>query len=135
MQRKRPDLLQMSRQSRNVVPVLLGVAGLVLKGQYSGPYRDLVHSYGGNLAASFAAYFLATRVTMRSNHSRALAVGLSVAVVELFEVCDGFGVMSNVYDRVDLAANAVGIALALALDALMERISSGKSNRRKRLGT
>jgi hypothetical protein len=34
---------------------LLGIAALVLKGHYSGPYREAVHSYGGNIAASFAA--------------------------------------------------------------------------------
>ncbi len=124
--------------ARNVLFVLLGVAGLVLKGRYSGPASDLVHSYGGNIAASFAAYFWAKLVTATfvvrfladgahrdqvapSNLPRVLAAGLALLLVQLFEVFDGFGLMSNVYDRLDLAANTVGIAIAFAVDAVVER--------------
>ena len=108
----------MSAKARNVAFVLLGVAGLVLKGQSSGPYRDVVHSYGGNVTASFAVYFLATRYP---GLSRALTAGLALAVVELFEALNGFGIMHNVYDPVDLWANAVGVALALTVDAVAGR--------------
>jgi hypothetical protein len=52
-----------------------------------------------------------------------LTTGLALAVVELFEALNGFGVMTNVYDQVDLAANAAGIALALALDSVTSGIS------------
>ncbi|MFB3854434.1 MAG: hypothetical protein ACE148_11495 [Vicinamibacterales bacterium] len=106
--------------------VLFGVAGLVVKGSYAGPFSDLVHSYGGNVAVSFAAYFLAANVAMHSDQARLVAVGLSLAAVELFEVFDGFGVMSNVYDRVDLAANAAGIAVALALDTIIGPPGAGE---------
>jgi hypothetical protein len=47
-------------------------------------------------------------------------------VVELFEASNGFGVMTNVYDQVDFAANVVGIALALTVDI----VTSGTSRRR-----
>ncbi len=124
--------------ARNVLFVLLGVAGLVLKGRYSGHASELVHSYGGNVAASFAAYFWAKLVTATfvvrfladgahrdqvapSNLPRVLAAGLALLLVQLFEVFDGFGLMSNVYDRLDLAANTVGIAMAFAVDAVVER--------------
>jgi len=123
---------QVSTRARSVALVLLGAAALVLKGQYSGPGLDLVHGYGGNVAASFAVYFLARLVTIRSSHPRAWAAGLALGAVELFEVLDGFGVMSNVYDRWDLAANAAGIGLAAALDAVIERISRGTSDRQPR---
>ncbi len=120
--------------ARNVLFVLLGVAGLVLKGRYSGHASELVHSYGGNVAASFAAYFWAKLVTVtvavrfladgahreqvaRSSLPAVLAAGLALLLVQLFEVFDGFGLMSNVYDRLDLAANTVGIAMAFAVDA------------------
>ena len=111
----------MSASARNVLFVLLGVAGLVLKSQYSGPYQDVVQSYGGNVAATFAVYFLAKRVTTRSNLPRASAAALAFMVVQLFEVLDGFGVMANVYDPVDFVANSAGIALAVAFDALASR--------------
>jgi hypothetical protein len=117
----------MSSRARDVLFVLLGVGGLVFKGQYSGPADDLVHSYGGNVAASFAVYFLAKRVTVRSDMPRASAAGLALMVVQLFEVLDGLGVMTNVYDRLDLAANTAGIVLALTLDVVVSRMSGGRS--------
>jgi hypothetical protein len=119
----------MSRRAPDVLFVLLGVAGLLLKGQYSGPAHDLVHSYGGNVAASFAVYFLAKRVTIRSSFPRAFAAGLALVAVQLFEVVDGFGLMSNVYDRFDFAANTTGIAIAVTLDVIVKRTSRGKSKR------
>ena len=119
----------MSRRAQDVLCVLLGVGGLVLKGQYSGPADELVQSYGGNVAASFAVYFLAKRVTARSNLPHASAAALAFMVVQLFEVLDGFGLMKNVYDRLDLAANTAGIALAITLDVILMRISGGRSAR------
>ncbi len=111
----------MSVKSRNVFLVLLGVAGLVLKGRYSGPYAEAVHSYGGNLAASFAVYFVVCQLPFPTGFRRALTAGVAMVVVELFEALNGFGVMTNVYDPVDFAANAVGIALALTVDAVANR--------------
>jgi threonine/homoserine efflux transporter RhtA len=123
----------MSRRAQDVLFVLLGVGGLVLKGQYSGPADDLVHSYGGNVAASFAVYFLAKRVTARSNVPRASAAALAFAVVQLFEVLDGFGLMENVYDRLDLAANTAGIVFAITLDVVVTRMS-GQVGTSRRIG-
>jgi len=117
----------MSRRVQEVFFVLLGVGGLVLKGQYSGPADALVHNYGGNIAASFAVYFLAKRVTARSNLPRTAAAALAFTVVQLFEVLDGFGLMTNVYDRLDLAANTAGIILAITLDAVVERMGGRRS--------
>ncbi len=119
----------MSRRALDVLLVLLGVGGLLLKGRYSGPAHDLVHSYAGNVAASFAVYFLAKRVTARSKLPRASAAAVAFVVVQLFELLDGFGVMKNVYDRFDLAANSVGIALAITVDIVVERMSGGRSAR------
>jgi hypothetical protein len=48
----------MRAKTRNVFFALLGVAGLVLEGHYRGPYQQAVHSYGGNIAASFAVYYI-----------------------------------------------------------------------------
>ena len=41
--------------------------------------------------------------------------------VEVFEVTDWFAVMANVFDPVDLLANAAGIVAALALDLAVTR--------------
>ena len=125
----------MSRRAQDVFFVLLGVGALVFKGQYSGPPDDLVHSYGGNVAASFAVYFLGKRVTAGWNLPRASAAGLALMVVQLFELLDGFGVMKNVYDRLDFVANTAGIVLAISLDAVITRMSAGRSARRKRSNT
>ncbi|MGE5357519.1 MAG: hypothetical protein ACM3NQ_00765 [Bacteroidales bacterium] len=126
--------------ARNVLFLLVGAGGLVLKGWYSGPADDLIHSYGGNVAASFAVYFWGKLVTVplgarfvadrahrehvsSPNLPRVLAAGLALLVVQLFEVFDGFGLMANVYDRLDLAANTVGVAIAFALDVAVQGLS------------
>ncbi len=101
----------------------------MLKGHYAGPADELVQSYGGNVAASFAVYFLARRVTARSHLPRASAAALAFMVVQLFEVLDGFGLMKNVYDRLDLVANTAGIALAITLDVIVRRMSGARSAR------
>lgn len=105
-------------KARNVFFVLLGVAALVLKRHYSGPFVEIVHSYGGNIAASFAVYFVVRILTSDWRYGSLVTAGMALLVVELFEAADGFGVMTNVYDPVDFAANAVGVALALVLDTL-----------------
>ena len=105
-------------KARNVFFVLLGVAALVLKRHYSGPFVEIVHSYAGNIAASFAVYFVVRISTSGWRYGRLVAAGIALLVVELFEAADGFGVMTNVYDPVDFVANAVGVVLALVLDTL-----------------
>jgi hypothetical protein len=103
------------------------VFGLLLKGRYSGPYVDLVRSYGGNVVVSSSVYFLLTRLPIRHRLKRLMTAGLGLATVELFEATDGFGVMSNTYDPVDFLANAAGIGVALLVDVLASR--TGDSER------
>ena len=112
----------MRAKTRNVFFALLGVAGLVLEGHYRGPYQQAVHSYGGNIAALFAVYYVVALLALPPRFGKLLTAGLTLAVVELFEASNGFGVMTNVYDPVDFAANAVGVALALAVDIVTEGI-------------
>jgi hypothetical protein len=101
---------------RHVGLILLGVAVLLLKGHYAGLLDEAVRSYAGNLAVSFAVYFLALQVTVYPGFRRLVAAGLAFVVVTLFELFDGFGVMSNVYDPLDFISNAAGVLLALAID-------------------
>jgi len=106
-------------KARNVFFVLLGVAALVLKRHYFGPFVEIIHSYGGNVSASFAVYFVVRISTSGWRYGMLVTVGIALLVVELFEATNGFGVMTNVYDPVDFVANAVGVGLALGLDALV----------------
>ena len=119
----------MRAKARNVFFALLGAAALVLKGHYSGPYSETVHSYGGNIVASFAVYYVVALLPLPPRFRKLLTAGLALVVVELFEALNGFGVMTNVYDRVDFAANAVGVALALAVDIVTSGIRCGPSHR------
>jgi hypothetical protein len=48
---------------------------------------------------------------------------IALLIVELFEATDGFGVMTNTYDRFDFLANALGVALGVAVDLTASRIS------------
>jgi hypothetical protein len=110
----------MTAKVRNVVCVLLGVAVFMLKRHYSGPFDEMVHGYAGNISVSFALYFVAVNLPLRSTYKRLLTAGLVLAAVELFEALDGFGVMTNTYDPFDFLANAVGIAFAWAVDTMLE---------------
>ncbi len=96
--------------------MLIGVAALVLKRHYVGPGAQAVHNYGGNIAASFAVYFLFLRLSVPTAFKKPVAAALALATVESFEVFDGFGVMTNTYDPFDFLANGLGVALALAVD-------------------
>lgn len=110
---------------RRAVPlIILGVAVLCLKPIYQGPYSYLVQSYLGNVSASFAVYFLATIASARAGKARFLSALSSLLVVEAFELSDGFGVMSNVYDPWDLLANAAGVSLAFGLDTRLAKLGT-----------
>ncbi len=103
---------------RAVLFVLAGVALLVLKPLYRGPHAELVMSYLGNVSVSFAVYFLGTIAAGRLARPRVFAAASALLAVEGFEITDGFGFMSNVYDPWDLVANVCGVALGLAVDTL-----------------
>src|SRR5512147_1725080 len=106
-------------KARNVFFVLLGVAALVLKGHYFGPFVEIIHSYGGNISASFAVYFVVGILTSGWPYMMPVTGGIALLVVELFEATNGFGVMTNVYNPADFVANVVGVGLALMLDTLV----------------
>ena len=102
--------------------VFSGAGALLLKHAYHGPMQELVLSYGGNFAASFAVYFLAAVGASGFGLGRLAAAGAALAAVEAFEITDGFfGAMSNTFDPFDLLANAVGIGAALAVDLALRR--------------
>lgn len=105
----------------SVLLALVGVAALVLKPLYGGPLADAVYSYGGNFAVSFALYFVAKLPLSQYAHGRAASALAALVAVELFEATDGFGVMANVYDRGDFAANAAGVAFGLLVDLALSR--------------
>lgn len=111
----RPNLRQ-----RDITMVLIGVLGLLLKSWFSAPLPELVYNHLGNFSVSYAIYFLAL-LAAQGRWGRLPAAAMALAVVEAFELTNGFGVMANVYDPWDLLANALGIALALGMDALSAR--------------
>jgi len=112
-----------SERTRNTVFTLLGAAGLVLKRRYSDSLSDVALSYGGNVAASFSVYFIVRLLVARARLNRAASAIMALLVVELFEATNGFGVMMNVYDPLDLLANALAVALAVAVDVVASRVS------------
>ena len=112
-------------KARNVVFALLGAAGLLLKHAYAGPLEQVVQAYGGNFVASFGLYFAAVSATGGLRHPATTAASLTLAAVTAFELADGFGIMANVYDPIDLAANAAGIAAAIGVDLLTRRSFGG----------
>lgn len=118
----------MGEKTRNVLFVFLGVTGLLLNRHYSGPYQDIVACYGGNLCASFAVYFILSNLSFQIKGKRLWTAGMALAIVELFEVTNGFGIMTNTFDQMDLFANTIGVALALLVDTAASRSIRRKSN-------
>ena len=104
------------RRIFSVVQVLVGVTGLLLKPHYRGPAETLVHSYLGNVSASFAVFFIVSLPLPVARRPAWVAAAIALLVVQAFEVTDGFGLMTNTYDPRDLVANAVGVALAWLVD-------------------
>ena len=116
-------MLNATTKLRNVLFDLLGVGVLLLKGSYAGPMQDLVRSYAGNVFVSFALYFVSSFAVRDRRHARLLEALIALVAVTSFELTDGFGFMANVYDPVDLLANAAGIGLAVGVDVLTARLA------------
>jgi len=112
---------------RNVVMVLVGVAGLLSKSWFHDSIGNLAHAYLGNVAASFAVFFLVSLAPVPKLH-RVWIVVVALAIVEAFELTNGFGVMTNVYDPFDYLANSFGISLAFCADLAFTRIMQARSS-------
>jgi len=104
---------------RNMFFIFLGVAVFLVKGWYSGPLDEIVHAYAGNLSVSFAVYFNFANLEFPQRFKTVLAAAGALAVVDLFEAFDGFGIMLNTYDPIDFLVNSVGISVAFLLDSKM----------------
>lgn len=104
-------------RTHDVLLVLAGMVGLLAKKWLAPALGGLTLSYFGNLAASFSVYFL-VRMALGAKFGRLAVAGIALAVVETFELTNGFGVMSNVYDPFDYPANALGIAAAILVDMI-----------------
>jgi hypothetical protein len=109
------------RRVFGVAMVFVGVCGLLVKPHYRGAAETLVHSYLGNVSASFAVFFIVGMPPPMACRPSWVAGVVALLVVQGFEVTDGFGLMSNTYDPWDLVANLVGVALAWAVDSCRRR--------------
>ena len=110
---------------RNVTVALIGAAALVLKHSYAGAGERAVNAHAGNFVVSFALYFAFLGAVLRFRYPRLLAALVVFVVVTAFEVTNGFGVMANVYDPFDIAANAAGIGFAVLIDIVSWRVLAG----------
>jgi len=109
---------------RNVLFILLGVLVLLLKQSYNGSDQEIVKSYSGNLSISFAVYFIICFSSDHWKQNKLITAIISLTIVELFEITNGFGIMTNTYDAIDLFVNIIGVILALAVDQLLTRNNS-----------
>lgn len=96
---------------------------LILKQKYNGPYPEIIKSYLGNFSVSFAVYFIVQFIDHLWKTKKVITALIAIVVVSLFEFTDGFGVMTNVYDKIDLLVNFGGVLLALVLDRFTTRFT------------
>jgi hypothetical protein len=111
---------------RNVAMVLVGVAALLCKSWFRDSIGSLAYAYLGNLSASFAVFFLIAIAAPHRLH-RIWITAIALAIVEAFELTNGFGVMTNVYDPFDYLANGLGVVLAFCVDLVSARIMQARS--------
>jgi hypothetical protein len=102
--------------------VLVGVIGLVTKPRWGGAIGDLIWSYWGNVSVSFSVFFIVGLIPQFRKLGGFTIAIIALVIVELFELTNGFGVMSNVYDPMDMLANVVGVGIALSADIAWARI-------------
>ena len=107
----------------SVAMALLGTVGLILKSHLNDDLGFHLWSYGGNVTVSFAVYFVVGLLPQIRSYGKLAIAGAALLVAETFELADGFGVMSNVYDPVDLMANLLGVGLAFAVESLAHRFT------------
>jgi hypothetical protein len=115
----RNSMLREKHKVRNVLFILLGVLVLLLKQIYNGPGLEIVKSYSGNLSISFAVYFLISFSSDHWKQNKLISAVISLTIVELFEITNGFGIMTNTYDTIDLFVNLIGVISALVLDKIL----------------
>ena len=125
---KEPFKMLIRSRARDLVFILLGILVLVMKRQLAQLGGVAVRDYGGNIAASFAAFFLLKLPAIPSGFRLAIAAASSLLVTELFEATSGFGFMSNTYDPGDYLANAIGVGLALGVEAIMLLVSRPRAS-------
>lgn len=113
---------------RNVAMVLVGVAALLSKSWFRESIGSLAYAYLGNLSASFAVFFVVALAATPWLH-RLWIAAITLAIVEAFELTNGFGVMANVYDPLDYLANSLGVALAFCVDLALARLIQASSPR------
>jgi hypothetical protein len=109
------------RRKWNVFMVLVGVASLLMKSWFSDFMGEFAYSYLGNMTVSLAVYFLVLIAAGARLKGIAIAI-IVLLIVEIFELTDGFGIMTNVYDPFDYLANALGVALAYFIDVVIARV-------------
>lgn len=107
------------QRAQDVLLALLGILALLLKSRLARFGGALVHEHGGNVAASFAAFFVLKLPAVPSRFRLATAAVLALLSTELFEATNGFGFMSNTYDPGDYVANAVGVGLACGVEGVL----------------
>ena len=120
----RTPLMGGKEKFRNVLFILLGVSVLLLKQIYNGPGLEIVKSYSGNLSISFVVYFLISFSSDYWKQNKLITAIISLLIVELFEITNGFGIMTNTYDAIDLFVNLIGVILALVVDHLLTKNDS-----------
>lgn len=99
-------------RKRNVVLILVGVAGLVASHHATGALAPFAHAHGANLTFSFAAFFLVRFLKLPGNVSPAATAAYTFAGVATQELAQAVGLYPGWFDPYDLLFDAIGVALA-----------------------
>lgn len=99
-------------RNRNVVLILVGVAGLLASHHATGAWAPFAHAHGANLTFSFAAFFLVRFLQLPGNSNAAVTAAYTFAGVAVQEFAQALGLYPGWFDPYDLLFDAIGVTLA-----------------------
>jgi hypothetical protein len=114
----------MHSKARNLIFVGIGIIGLLFSRHYSGPFENMISSFGANITFSFGAYFILKLSKLRLFNNKFINGGVIFLGVSLQEIAQGLHVCSGTYDPLDFLFNTIGISIAIFIDMLITRKST-----------
>lgn len=109
----------MSLRLRNVLFILVAALLHMATRPYTGPYSEWVHSYGSNLAVSFALFFLLRFLRLPKIEHPLACAGYALLILWAEEFAQMSREWPGVFDVWDLLYDALGVAVAILADKIL----------------
>jgi len=109
----------MNHKYWNVLFILTGALLHLLSRSYAGPLAEWVHSYGSNLAVSFALFFLLQFLRLPKIENPIACAGYALVILFGEELAQRSRAWSGVFDPWDFFYDALGVLAAVGLRTIL----------------